>query len=163
MAEAIGRQSMAGGGRSRGLTASVYPRRDWSRFRRRVVRLAENQIAGCAAFALGLGLVPRPGKARPRLAPVVGALRRPCKVARSDQMVERPGRIVRDVAREPELTARPQDTGDRGDALVLHETSFPMPAFRPGVGIDEIDARERGRGQPGHKLRCIAMMEPDVR
>ena len=46
---------------------------------------AEDQIARRAAFALGLGLVARAGKARPRLAPVVGALRGPVEIRRAQQ------------------------------------------------------------------------------
>ena len=79
-----------------------------SRPRRQRLLPSENQITRHAAFALGLGLVARAGKARPRLPPVVGALRGPGEIRRAHQPQQRPGDIVGNVAGEAEFAARPQ-------------------------------------------------------
>ena len=57
---------------------------------------------------------------------------------------------------------RPQDARDLRDALVLHEAALPMPPLRPRIGIDQIEARERCRRQPGQHVGRVAVMQPDV-
>jgi hypothetical protein len=44
---------------------------------------AEDQKTGLASFARGLGVIARAGEARPWLAPIVGALRRPIENVRT--------------------------------------------------------------------------------
>ena len=58
-------------------------------------------------------------------------------------MAERPRRIVGNVGREPELAVRPEDACERGNAVVLHEASLPVPSLRPRIGIDQVDPRKR--------------------
>jgi hypothetical protein len=62
-----------------------------------------------------------------------------------------------------ELAARPQNACDRGNALVLDEAPLPMPPFRPGIRIDQFDARERSRRQPLKQRRRVIEMQPDIR
>jgi hypothetical protein len=39
--------------------------------------------------------------------------------------------------------------GRAADHLILHETAFPVPPLRPGIGMDQIDARQEcGGSQP---------------
>src|SRR5262245_15288741 len=66
----------------------------------------KGQVAGRAALALGLVLVARAGEAPPGQPPVVGALGSPFEVARSDEMLQRPARIVGPVGGEAEAAAR---------------------------------------------------------
>src|SRR5258708_8032608 len=90
--------------------------------------LAKDQIARPAARALRFGLVACLGKVRPRQPPIVCALRGPGEIARPAQMLERPGYIVRDVAGETELAARPQDARALCNAAVLDQPPLPIPA-----------------------------------
>ena len=98
--------------------------------------------------ARGLRAWPWPRSASRKSPATVGASRRRAppsiEVARTDQSAQRPGRVVRDVAGEPEFAAGPQDRArSRRRVSVLHEAALPMPALRPRVGMDQIDARER--------------------
>src|SRR5262245_21553878 len=51
---------------------------------------------------------------------------------------------------------------DGSDAVVLDEAPLPMPALRPRIGIDELDAGERARRQPAKHLGGIPVVEADV-
>ena len=46
--------------------------------------------------------------------------------------------------------------------LVLDETAFPMPPLRPWVRIEQVDARERTRGQPVEQFTGVAEMQTDI-
>jgi uncharacterized protein (DUF2336 family) len=122
----------------------------------------ECQVAGHAAGAFRLGLVARAGKARPRLPPIVRSLRIPGELARAQEPHQRPGGVVRDVGREAEFAGRSQQACNLGDAFVLHEAALPMSAFRPGIGVDQVEAGEARARQPGDQFARVAVMQPDI-
>src|SRR3974390_46467 len=90
----------------------------------------EDQIAGLKAFSQCLRLVASAGKARPWLAPIVGTLGGPHEVARADQPLQGPGRVVGPVGGEAKITARCQDAGERRDAVGLDEAALPVAGLR---------------------------------
>jgi len=122
----------------------------------------EDQIGRCAAFAHRFRLVAGLGIAKPRLAPVIGALGRPNEIARAKEPGERPLGVVRPVSRKAKLATRRDHACERRHIFVRHETALPMPPLRPRIGIQQIDARERMRRQPGEQLDCIAVMQANV-
>src|SRR5215475_9551421 len=103
----------------------------------------ENQITGKPAFALGLGLIPGAGEARPRSAPIVRTLGGPLEFACAHQVRQRPGAIVGPVGYEPKRSTRLERPRDGGDRCVLDEAALPVPAFRPRIRMDEIETRDR--------------------
>src|SRR5262249_5874125 len=42
------------------------------------------------------------------------------------------------------------------------EPALPMTALRPGIGIEQIDARERAGRHPGDKVARVAEMQADI-
>ena len=105
-------------------------------------KFAENQKARRPLLARSLGVIARRGKVGPCVAPIVGALRRPRKCGRAQETLQRPGGVVGNVGDEAQLTAALQDAGDLRDGRILNKAPLPMPTFRPGIGVNEIDARQ---------------------
>src|SRR6185312_1708164 len=103
----------------------------------------EPQVIRDAALALGFAAIAGHGVAVPRPAPVVGALRHPAEIRRAQQMRERPGAIIVDVADKAEFAAALQEPRHRFYCRILHEAPLPVPALRPGIGMDQIDPRQR--------------------
>ena len=48
------------------------------------------------------------------------------------------------------------------ETVVLDEAPLPVPPLRPWIGIEQIDARERSRGQPVEQLAGVAEMQSDI-
>ena len=83
------------------------------------------------------------GEAGPRPAPIVGALRRPLELGRSQQALQRPRGVIGDIGHEAELAAGPQDAG---------EPRRPFHPERSGASNAAVSARDRdGSG------RCAPM------
>ena len=102
----------------------------------------KTQIAGHAALADRLRLVAGAEKARPRLAPVVGALGGPDEFARARGASKRPFGIVRPVGREAEFAASAAARAQAARCLC----SFTKRRFqwrRFGQGRDRADRRAR--------------------
>ncbi len=104
---------------------------------------SKSQIGGAPAFAFGFAAVARHRVPGPGQAPVIGSLRSPDEIRRARKMRQRPCAIIADIADEAKFAAGPQHACHRGDGCVLHETPFPVPSFRPWVGMDQVDGRQR--------------------
>src|SRR5712671_7937773 len=115
-----------------------------------------------AAFALGFASVARHRVIGPWQAPVISPLRGPDEIGRAREMGERPCAIMVDVADEAKFATWFYDARQGGHACVLHEAPLPMPPLRPGIGMDQIDPRQRMWWQPRQQLGGIAGEEPDV-
>ena len=61
-------------------------------------------------------------------------------------MRQRPGAVIVDVADETKFAAGLQHARHRGDRRVLHEAPLPVPPLRPGIGMDQVDPRQRAGG-----------------
>src|SRR5580704_11549244 len=122
----------------------------------------ENQKARRALFARGLGVVARVDEAGPRFSPIVGALRRPFEIRRAQQALQGPGGIIGNIRHETECPAWSQDAGEPRHRGVLHEAPLPMPLFRPWIGVNQVDARQRVLRQPGKQVHGVVEMQPDV-
>ena len=48
------------------------------------------------------------------------------------------------------------------DRCVLHEAPLPVPPLRPGIGMDQVDPRQRLRRGPGQQFRGVAGIEADI-
>src|SRR5581483_5021686 len=46
--------------------------------------------------------------------------------------------------------------------LPLHEAALPVPALRPGIGMNQVDALKRRGRQPGEQFSGVAGVEPEV-
>ena len=68
-----------------------------------------------------------------------------------------PGAVIVDVADEAKFAAVLQNARHRVHRGVLHEAPFPVPTLRPGVGMDQVDPRERLRRRPGHQFGGVAL------
>jgi hypothetical protein len=77
-------------------------------------------------------------------------------------MLQRPRAVIVDVGDEAKLAVRLQHPRHRGNRRVLHEAPLPVPPLRPGVGMDQIDPRQRARRRPGQQFGGIAGKQPDV-
>src|SRR5947199_7718729 len=77
-------------------------------------------------------------------------------------MRQRPGAVILDVADETKFAVFYENARHCGDARVLHEAPLPVPPLRPGIGMDQIDPRQRMWWQPRQQLSGIAGEEPDV-
>ncbi len=44
----------------------------------------------------------------------------------------------------------------------MNEAALPVPPLRPGVGVKQIDARERTFGKPVEQRTGVAEMQPDI-
>ncbi|MEY9405744.1 uncharacterized protein (DUF2336 family) [Bradyrhizobium ottawaense] len=160
----------AGRCRYRGRTRQLHaPDADDRRARRQFLaqpaddlESSESQIRRLPSFARGLSAVARHGVARPLLSEVVGALGKPDEILRTRKMRQRPGAVIVDVADEAEFAVRLQHARHRGDGPVLDEAPFPVPPLRPGIGMDQVDPRQRCLGQPGQQLGGIACEQTDV-
>ena len=73
-----------------------------------------------------------------------------------------PGAVIVDVADEAKLATWFDDARHRGHRGVLHETPLPVPALRPGIGMDQIDPRHRSRRRPCQQFGGVAGVEPDI-
>src|SRR5215468_11556775 len=91
------------------------------------------QIRRDASLALSLLAIARHGEALPRLLPVDRALSQPDKIRRSQQMRQRPGAVIVDVADKAEFAARPDDARHRRHRRILHKAPLPVPPLRPGI------------------------------
>ena len=109
----------------------------------------EPQIRRHAPLALGFLAVARHGVAVPRQAPVVGAFGEPRKIWRAEQMRERPRDVIVDIAHEAEFAAALDHARHRSDRCVLNKAPLPVPPLWPGIGMDQIDPRQRTRRRPG--------------
>ncbi|MGY3497580.1 hypothetical protein ACVW1B_006999 [Bradyrhizobium sp. USDA 4502] len=109
-----------------------------------------------------LGAVARHRVVQPWLLPVDRALGEPGEVGRAHQMRQRPGAIVVDVADEAEFAARRQQSCHRSDRRILHEAPLPVPPLRPGIGMDQVDARKRTRRRPGQQFGRVAGEQADI-
>src|SRR5882724_7916580 len=96
-----------------------------------------------AALALGFTSVSRHRVIGPWLTPVGGLFRGPDEIGRAGQMRKRPCAVIRDIADEAEFAIRFQSARDGGDRGVLDEAPLPVPTFRPRIGMDQIDPRQR--------------------
>ena len=110
--------------------------------RRAISNSAKDQKTRLASFARGLGVIARAGEARPRLAPIVGTLRRPLEIPRMRKAPQRPRGIIRNIGYEAEFTAAAQAMRQSRDRFILHKSALPMPPLRPRIGMNEIDARQ---------------------
>ena len=70
-----------------------------------------------------------------------------------DKALQRPGGVIGNIGDEAQLAAGPQDAGELRHRLILNEAALPMPPFRPGIGMDQVDARQRRFGQPRDQAR----------
>src|SRR5262249_34174541 len=61
-----------------------------------------------------------------------------------------------------EVADWPKNATECRDARTLHEAALTVAALRPGVGIEQIDARERAAWQPGQQVGGVAEMQADV-
>ena len=77
-------------------------------------------------------------------------------------MRQRPCAVIVDIADEAELAAPLQDARHGGDGCILNEAPLPVPPLRPGIGMDQVDPRQRARGRPGQQFGGIAREQPDV-
>src|SRR5262245_64650854 len=91
----------------------------------------------------------------PRLAPIVGALSAPDEIPRPHDAGQRINGIVRYVCRKPQLTAFSENPAEPLQSIVLDESSLPVTALRPRVGVKQIDPRQRGIGQTIQQVACI--------
>src|SRR5215210_2799349 len=107
---------------------------------------AEGEVGGRARLAHRPCFVARSGPPVPRLAPVVGTPRRPFEVAGSQDVRERPARVVVNVGGEAELGTRAHDTGEGPQALIGDESPLALTPFGPGIRIEEIHGVDRARG-----------------
>ena len=48
------------------------------------------------------------------------------------------------------------------EAVILDEAPLPVPPFRPRIGIEQVDARERARRQPVDQRAGVAEMQADI-
>src|SRR5260370_7935130 len=106
-----------------------------------------------AAFALGFASIARHRVISPRQAPVAGALRGPEKIGRACEMRKRPCAVIADIADEAKFAIRSERARHGGDGCVLHEAPLPVPPLRPGIGMDQIDPRQRSLWQPSRQPR----------
>ncbi len=120
------------------------------------------QIRRHASLALGLPAIARHGVAVPRLLPVGRTFRQPDKIRRASEMRQRPGAVIVDVADEAEFAAWPDCARHRGHRRILHEAPLPVPPLRPGIGMDQVEARQRARRRPRQQLRGIAGEQADI-
>ena len=123
---------------------------------------AEGEVGRPAAFANRLGLVARARPAGIGLPPVVGLLRRPGEIGAGREMAERPVDVAVDVTGHAQQPAGGEDAGDAREILRADEAALPVPTLRPRVGIEQVDAGERGRGQPVEQPGGVIVMQADI-
>src|SRR5215471_17419612 len=112
------------------------------------------------SLARSLGVVTGAGKARPGIAPIIGALRHPLEIGRAP--LQRPGRVIRDIGDKTKFPARAKNTRQLCDGFILDEPALPMPPLRPGIGMNEIDSTERRVGEPRDQAKRIIEMQPNI-
>src|SRR6201998_2838278 len=77
-------------------------------------------------------------------------------------MARSPCAIVADIADEAEFAAGPQNPRHGRDGRVLHEAPLPVPPFRPWIGMDQVDTRQRLRWRPCQQFGGIAREQPYI-
>ena len=77
-------------------------------------------------------------------------------------MRQRPGAVIVDVADEAEFAAALQEARHRRDRRVLHEAPLPVPPLRPGIGMDQVDPRQRLRRRPRQQFGGVAGEQADI-
>ncbi len=129
-------------------------RRGWLRRRSRNHSDAgEAQIICDTPFALGFAAVARHGVAVPGQAPIVGALREPAKIRRAQQMPQRPGAVIVDIADEAKFAA-----GSRARAP-SRRSSRPAQSAASSAAASARDRDGSGRCAPA----IAAAARPAVR
>lgn len=127
-----------------------------------VLNPAEYQKTRSALLACSLVVVTGAGEARPRIAPIVGALRHPLEMGRAHEPLQRPGRVIRDIGDKTKFTARAQNARQLPDPCILNEPALPMPPLRPGIRMNEIDPGERRIREPGDQVKRVIEMQTNI-
>ena len=122
----------------------------------------EGEIGRPPALANGLRLVAR---ARPAVIgpmPVGRLLRLPRERAMRPAVQQRPVHIGVDVGSEAEFSARLQHARETVEIDRTDEAPLPVLFLRPGIGIEKVDAVERGLRQPVEQARGVVVIDPKI-
>src|SRR5690606_5963573 len=79
------------------------------------------------------------------LLPVGGGIRLPLECSMVPRMQERPVDVIVDVGGKPEEGAAFHDACQPVEIGRRNESSLPVPALWPGIGIQQVDTRDRSR------------------
>src|SRR5215475_15879010 len=123
---------------------------------------AKHEITRRTAFPPRLRLVTGANVTRPWLAPICGAFRSPAKCRCAREALQRPGRVVCNVGRKVNVTARAHHAREHRDGLVADDPALPMSPLGPWVRIEDIGARDRAIRQPIQQFGCVAKMQANV-
>src|SRR5690606_10599886 len=80
----------------------------------------------------------------------------------ADNMSKRPGDVIGNIAREAELSARLQRGGEKAEGLLIDETALIVALLRPGIGIENEDARQRSRSKALQQETGIVVQDADI-
>ena len=75
---------------------------------------------------------------------------------------ERPGGVIVDIGRETQFGAAAHRACEKIEGFRIDEPALALAPFRPGIGIQEIDAREARLRQPVEHERRVASIEADI-
>src|SRR5262245_37759694 len=122
---------------------------------------AKHEIVWHPASTLGLCFIAGCNVARPRRAPLGGALSGPDESWSAQKAFECPRRVVGNVGCEMHLTARPQHPCQGAYGVVLNDAALPVTALGPRVGIKNVHTGQPVLGAPVQQRARSGKMKSD--